>query len=102
MGSRQGGEDEPTNSDLAGISAVLQEAEQQGIFSFAGLTAPRMKMAALPPDIGKPVTYSCGEKGAIHFYHHPQAGIALIEQVVRRLCAGTQERRLAQLVTARL
>jgi tRNA nucleotidyltransferase/poly(A) polymerase len=99
-GARQGGEDKPTNNDLVEISSLLQEAEQQGIFSFAGLTAPRMKMAALLHDIGKPVTYSCDEEGAIHFYNHPQAGVPLVEQVMRRLCAGTQDRRLAQLVAA--
>jgi len=100
MGARQGGEDEPTNIDLAEISSLLQEAEQQGIFSFAGLTAPRMKMAALLHDIGKPVTYSCDEEGAIHFYNHPLAGVPLVEQIMRRLCASTQDRRLAQLVAA--
>src|SRR5207245_6004158 len=30
-----------TGTDLTEISLLLQEAEQQGIFSFAGLTAPR-------------------------------------------------------------
>ena len=82
------------------IPIVLREAEQQGIFSFAGLTAPRMKMAALLHDIGKLVTYSCDEEGAIHFYNHPLAGVPLVEQVMRRLCASTQDRRLAQLVAA--
>ncbi|MGZ3624620.1 MAG: HD domain-containing protein [Ktedonobacteraceae bacterium] len=100
MRARQGGEDEPTNIDLTEISSILQEAEQQGIFSFAGLTAPRMKMAALLHDIGKPVTYSCDEEGAIHFYNHPLAGVPLVEQIMRRLCASTQDRRLAQLVAA--
>ncbi len=99
-GARRGGEDGPTNIDLAEISSLLREAEQQGIFSFAGLTAPRMKMAALLHDIGKPVTYSCDEEGAIHFYNHPLAGVPLVEQVMRRLCASTQDRRLAQLVAA--
>jgi poly(A) polymerase len=99
-GARRGGEDVATNIDLAEISSLLQEAEQQGIFSFAGLTAPRMKMASLLHDIGKPVTYSCEEEGAIHFYNHPQAGVPLVEQIMRRLCAGTQDRRLAQLVAA--
>jgi tRNA nucleotidyltransferase/poly(A) polymerase len=88
------------DNDLAEISSLLQEAEQQDIFSFAGLTAPRMKMAALLHDIGKPVTYSRDEWGAIHFYNHPLAGVPLVEQVMRRLCASTQDRRLAQLVAA--
>src|SRR5256884_3469968 len=100
MGARRGGEDGLTNIDLAEISSLLQEAEQQGIFSFAGLSAPRMKMAALLHDIGKPVTCSYDEEGAIHFYNHPQAGVPLVEQVMRRLCASTQDRRLAQLVAA--
>jgi poly(A) polymerase len=86
--------------DLAEIRLLLREAEQQGIFSFAGLTAPRMKMAALLHDIGKPLTYSCDQEGAIHFYNHPLAGVPLVEQVMRRLCASTQDRRLAQLVAA--
>jgi len=86
---------------LAGaLGVLLQEAEQQGIFSFTGLSAPRMKMAALLHDIGKPVTSSRDEEGAIHFYNHPLAGVPLIEQIMRRLCASTQDRRLAQLVAA--
>ncbi|HYB00820.1 MAG TPA: HD domain-containing protein [Ktedonobacteraceae bacterium] len=93
-------EDKSTHSELVQIASLLQEAEQQGIFSFPGLTAPRMKMAALLHDIGKPVTYSCDEDGAIHFYNHPQAGVPLVETVMRRLCASTQDRRLAQLVAA--
>jgi len=92
--------DKPTHHELVEIASLLQEAEQQGIFSFQGLTAPRMKMAALLHDIGKPVTYSCDEDGAIHFYNHPQAGVPLVEKVMKRLCASTQDRRLAQLVAA--
>jgi tRNA nucleotidyltransferase/poly(A) polymerase len=88
------------DNDLAEITLLLKVAEQQGIFSFAGLTAPRMKMAALLHDIGKPVTYSCDQEGAIHFYNHPMAGVPLVEQVMRRLCASTHDRRLAQLVAA--
>ncbi len=99
-GARGDGEDEPTSINMADIPSLLQEAEQQGIFSFAGLTAPRMKMAALLHDIGKPATYSCDEEGAIHFYNHPLAGVPLVEQVMRRLCASMQDRRLAQLVAA--
>ena len=100
MGTRLGGEDAATDTDLAEIATLLQEAEQQSIFSFGGLTAPRMKMAALLHDIGKPATYSCDEESAIHFYNHPLAGVPLVEQVMRRLCASTQDRRLAQLVAA--
>ena len=100
VGTRMGGWDAATNIDLGEISTLLQEAEQQGIFSFAGLSAPRMKMAALLHDIGKPVTCSYDEEGAIHFYNHPQAGVPLVEKVMRRLCASSQDRRLAQLVAA--
>ena len=91
---------ESTHSELVEIATLLKEAEQQGIFSFPGLNAPRMKMAALLHDIGKPVTYSYDEDGGIHFYNHPQAGVPLVERVMRRLCASTQDRRLAQLVAA--
>ncbi len=100
IGTSLNGEDESTSINLVEISSLLQEAEEQGIFSFAGLTAPRMKMAALLHDIGKPVTYSWDEEGAIHFYNHPQAGVPRVEQIMRRLCTSTQDRRLAQLVAA--
>src|SRR5205085_4590489 len=69
-------------------------------FQFANLTSPRMKMAALLHDIGKPVTYSVDEAGAIHFYNHPRAGVPLAQQVMTRLSASTQDRRLVQLVTS--
>jgi poly(A) polymerase len=100
MDDRLGEDGTETNIDLTEISILLREAEQQGIFSLAGLTAPRMKMAALLHDIGKPVTYSSDEEGAIHFYNHPLAGVPLVEQIMRRLCASTQDRRLAQLIAA--
>jgi len=85
---------------VAEIRPLLREAEQQRIFSFADLTAPRMKLAALLHDIGKPLTFSCDEEGEIHFYNHPQVGVRIVEQIMKRLCASTQDRRLAQLVTA--
>ncbi len=85
---------------LEEIAALLREAEQQGIFRFSMLTAPRMKMAALLHDIGKPATYAVDEEGAIHFYGHPQAGIPLAQQIMKRLNASTADRRLAQQVTA--
>jgi poly(A) polymerase len=87
-------------AELMEIRALLREAQQQGIYSFAALTAPRMKLAALLHDIGKPVTYSRDEEGEIHFYNHPQAGVPIVEQIMKRLCASTQDRRLAQLVAA--
>ena len=96
----QGSESAGQEDDFAEIRALLREAETQGIFSFERLKAPGMKMAALLHDIGKTVTYSTDEDGGIHFYTHPQAGVPLVEQVMRRLCASTQDRRLAQLVAA--
>lgn len=85
---------------LAEISTLLHEAEQQGIFQFPMLTAPRMKLATLLHDIGKPATYSVDEEGAIHFYGHPQAGVPLAQQIMRRLSASTADQRLVQQVTA--
>ncbi len=96
----QGSESTSREEDLAEIRVLLREAETQGIFAFERLKAPGMKMAALLHDIGKTVTYSEDEDGGIHFYNHPQAGVPLVEQVMRRLCASTQDRRLAQLVSA--
>jgi poly(A) polymerase len=100
MVARRGGAVAATDNDLAEIRILLHEAEQQGIFSLESLTAPRMKLAALLHDIGKPLTYSCDQEGAIHFYNHPLAGVPLVEQIMRRLCTSTQDRRLAQLVAA--
>ena len=82
------------------IQVLLQEAEAQGIFSRAELTAPRMKMAALLHDIGKPATYTVAEDGSIRFYMHPQVGAPLALQITKRLSASTKDRRLAQLVAA--
>src|SRR5579859_20120 len=91
---------ETEKQDLVAIQSLLREAEQQGIFQFAILTTPVMKMAALLHDIGKPVTYSADEEGNIRFYHHPQAGVPLVQQIMGRLHTSTQERRLVQQVTA--
>src|ERR1051326_1763810 len=85
---------------FAHIQALLQEAEAQGIFSRAELIAPRMKMAALLDDIGKPATYTVAEDGSIRFYTHPQAGAPIALQITKRLSASTKDRRLAQLVAA--
>src|SRR3989442_1604965 len=85
---------------LAEICTLLREAEQQGIFQFDSLTAPRMKLAALLHDVGKPITYFTGVVGNIHFYEHPQAGIPLARQIMTRLSASTQDRRVVQLVVA--
>ncbi len=88
------------SDDFAEIRTLLHEAEQQGIFQFASLTAPRMKLAALLHDIGKPITYSTDADGNMHFYDHPQAGIPLAQQIMTRLNASTQDRRVVQLVVA--
>lgn len=85
---------------LANIQSLLKEAEEQGIFTPAELTAPRIKMAALLHDIGKPVTYSTAEDGTIHFYNHPQMGAPIALQITRRLSGSIKDRRLAQLVAA--
>ena len=85
---------------LVEIQALLREAEEQGIFSFGALNAPAMKLAVLLHDIGKPATRTIDENGAVHFYGHPQAGVPLALQVMKRLRASTQDSRLVQLVTA--
>ncbi len=89
-----------TAAYLANIQDVVKEAETQGIFSLAELAAPRMKLAALLHDIGKPVTYTTGEDGSIRFYTHPQMGAPIALQIMRRLSASTKDRRLAQMVAA--
>ncbi len=89
-----------TAAYFAHIQTLLQEAETQGVFSRSELTAPRMKMAALLHDIGKPATYTVAEDGSIRFYTHPQTGAPLALQITKRLCASTKDRRLAQLVAA--
>jgi poly(A) polymerase len=97
------GQSPPERSSLAGnlreIQQLLYEAEEQDIFQLALLAAPRMKLAALLHDIGKPATFTTDEEGHIHFYGHPQAGVPLALQVMRRLSASTQDRRLVQQVT---
>ena len=82
------------------LAELLREAEEQGIFSFAALKSPRVKMAALLHDIGKTVTYATDEEGHIHFYHHPQAGVPLAQEIMKRLRASTQDRRFVQQVVA--
>lgn len=89
-----------TATYLAHIQNLLKEAQAQGIFSPAELTAPRMKMAALLHDIGKSVTYTTAEDGSIRFYAHPQMGAPIALHITRRLNASVRDRRLAQLVAA--
>ena len=86
--------------DLAEIQALLREAEPQDLFTLAAIATPVMKMAALLHDIGKTVTYTTDDEGAIHFYHHPQEGIPLARQIMNRLSASTRDRRLVQQVVA--
>lgn len=86
--------------DLQEIQVLLGEAEQQEIFQLATLNSPVLKLAALLHDIGKTVTYAVDERGNITFYHHPQAGVPLAQQMTRRLSMSTQDRRLVQQVIA--
>jgi tRNA nucleotidyltransferase/poly(A) polymerase len=85
---------------LLDIRALLSEAEEQGVFSFAALRSPRLKLAGLLHDIGKTVTYATDEEGHIHFYYHPQAGVPLAQEIMKRLRASTQDRRFIQQVVA--
>ena len=59
-----------------------------------------MKLAVLLHDIGKPATRTVDEDGAVHFYGHPQTGVPLALQVMKRLKASTKDCRLVQQVTA--
>jgi poly(A) polymerase len=86
--------------NLTEIQVLLQEAEQQGVFQRAMLSTPRMKMATLLHDIGKPPTYTTDENGAIHFYGHPQTGVPVAQHIMRRLSTSTQDNRLVQQVVA--
>jgi len=86
--------------DLVEIQSLLHEAEQQNLFQYATLTSPEMKMASLLHDIGKTVTYAVSAEGKITFYGHPQAGVPLVQTVVKRLSLSTQDRRFIQQVVA--
>jgi poly(A) polymerase len=63
------------------------------------LTAPRAKLAALLHDIGKPPMFIVDENDLVHFYGHPQAGVPLVHQIMRRIKASTQDSRFVQQVT---
>jgi poly(A) polymerase len=90
---------ETAAGDLRALRELLDEAALQGIFARDALTTPAMKLAALLHDIGKPATYEVDEQG-IHFYGHPQVGIPIAQQIMHRLGASTQDRRLVQQVVA--
>ncbi len=86
--------------DLAEIRELLKEAKRQGIFRFDSVLSAPMKLAALLHDIGKTTTYAADDEGHTHFYGHPQAGIPLAQQVMRRLSASTHDRRIVQQIVA--
>lgn len=86
--------------DLVELQTLLMEAEAQGILQLNSLMSPTMKLAALLHDIGKTVTYEADEDGSIRFYGHPQVGVPLAQQILKRLNVSTQDRRLIQLVVA--
>ncbi|MBO0780073.1 MAG: HD domain-containing protein [Ktedonobacteraceae bacterium] len=86
--------------DLVALQSLLHEAEQQQLFELAMLSTAPMKLAALLHDIGKPITRTVDEDGAIHFYHHPQAGVPLAQEIMKRLSTSAQDRRLVQQVVA--
>lgn len=86
--------------DILAMQQLLVEAEQQGFFSFASLTSPQMKLAALLHDGGKPATHAVDEAGNITFYHHPQAGVPVAQQIAKRLSLSTHDNRLLQQVAA--
>ena len=97
---RESGLEHVEECNLVEIQELLREAERQSIFSFGSLSTPAMKLAVLLHDIGKPATRTIDEDGAVHFYGHPQTGVPLALQVMKRLKASTQDCRLVQLVTA--
>jgi tRNA nucleotidyltransferase/poly(A) polymerase len=82
------------------LRELLRAGEQQRVFRFADLHSARVKLAALLHDIGKPLTYTVDGQGAIHFYGHPQIGAPVAGEIMNRLSASNQDRRLVQLVTA--
>jgi tRNA nucleotidyltransferase/poly(A) polymerase len=89
-----------THKDLGEIRVLLDEAEQQGIFSWAQLVTPILKVAALLHDIGKTMTQTCDQEGGIRFYNHPQAGVPLAQAILKRLGASTLDQRLVRQVVA--
>jgi putative nucleotidyltransferase with HDIG domain len=87
-------------NDLLAIQQLLFEAQQQGLFQLASLHTPIVKLGVLLHDIGKTVTYAVDDDGNITFYHHPQDGVPLAQQIMQRLHASVQESRLVQQIVA--
>lgn len=48
-------------------------------------TSVEVNLSILFHDVGKPVTYSIGEDGLIHYYNHSKDGLAIIDQIAERL-----------------
>ncbi len=92
--------DEDTRRIFEQIQSLLAQANDQGIFKVTELSSAPMRLAALLHDIGKPPTYTVDEQGNVHFYGHPKKGAEMLPQILKRLGASTQERRLAQQVAA--
>jgi poly(A) polymerase len=92
--------DRSGEGDMLALQQLLQEAEQQGLFSRNDICTVPMKLGALLHDIGKPPTYAVDEEGNITFYHHPQAGVPLAQRITRHLGMNTHERRLIQQLVA--
>ena len=55
-------------------------------------TIPRMKLAALLHDIGKPATRSADAGGTVHFYGHDRQGADMAEDILNRLKCSRQEK----------
>ena len=86
---------------LVTLQALLREAQEQELLQLPELSSPALKLGALLHDIGKTTTYAVdATSGAITFYHHPQAGVPLLQKILPRLGISTRERRLIQQVAA--
>ena len=91
---------QPSEEDLITIQHLLLEAQQHKLFQSTLLQSPAAKLGALLHDIGKTVTYAVDDQENITFYHHPEAGIPIVQQIMQRIHASTHDRRLVQQITA--